>query len=217
MSEHLHLDLLKDEERFSSSPVRLRVLVPILAISAAVGSLLWCAYLSLGQRNLSVMKARLQANTDGLKSSHENFLTLVQEEREASAVIHQLRYYEHARIRAGAVLTKLPALVPASIQLAEIRIQTATPAGADPKNAENSVTNLSEAVVMKIAGRAFGESASAQVDALLAALRRPEFASVFPLVEIPKGTFRQDFSSLADNRVAFLFELSCSFAPRRFE
>lgn len=217
MSAHLHLDLLKDEERFSSSPVRLRILLPILAVSAAVGSLLWCAYLSYGQRNLASEKARAKSNLDGLKGAHDSFLTLVQEERETSAIIHQLRFYERARIRLGEVLVKLPELVPPNIQLAEIRLAPPPPPLVDPKKPDLGPTNYLEAVTLKIAGRAFGDNASGDVNALLAALRDPQLSATIQHVEIPKGSFRQDFSSPADSRKAFLFELSCVFAPRRYE
>ena len=42
----LHLNLLRDSERQSSSPVRLRVMLPILAALACVGCLVWWGVLA---------------------------------------------------------------------------------------------------------------------------------------------------------------------------
>ena len=37
----LHLNLLQDDERFGSSPVRARVMIPLLAVLAVVGLGVW--------------------------------------------------------------------------------------------------------------------------------------------------------------------------------
>ena len=44
-SADLHLNLLKDTERLSSSPVRLRVMLPVVALFACLGMALWWAIL----------------------------------------------------------------------------------------------------------------------------------------------------------------------------
>jgi len=64
MSAALHLDLLTDEERFSSSPVRLRVMAPLVAVLAVLGLSVWWSLVALRVRALTSQKAALeQAST----------------------------------------------------------------------------------------------------------------------------------------------------------
>lgn len=216
MSAHLHLDLLKEEERFSSHPVRLRVIVPMVAGTVALGCALWWALLGIRTHSMNVVKAGLQESIDNLKAAHVAFIEFRMQEKEAGAVYQQLRFYERSRIRFGPTLTRLPEQVPANIQLTEMRVPPPAPL-TDPKQPELGPTNTSEIVTLRLTGRTFGEKASADVDALRAALRNPAHTNLIQRAEIPKGAFRQDVGRVSDKRDAFLFEIICTCVPRRFE
>ena len=65
----LHLNLLRDSERQSSSPVRLRVMLPILAVLACLGCLVWWGVLA-GQLILAKTQvSSLQADLDAIRSN----------------------------------------------------------------------------------------------------------------------------------------------------
>ncbi len=217
MSTPLHLNLLKDEERFSSSPVRLRVMLPLAAIFAAFGCLLWWALLGLRSHNHNTAQERLNKTIQELNNAHATVLGLRDQQRETLAVIRQLRLYEHARLRFSDTLARLPACVPANIQFTEVRVPQPPPPAVDPKSAALGPTNTWETVSLRLAGRTSGDTAYASVNALLAALRTPAFSNLIHRADIPKGAFRQDVMRSSDNRDALLFEILCDCVPRRFE
>ncbi|MEI7902495.1 MAG: hypothetical protein WCK89_19775 [bacterium] len=217
MSKFLHLNLLKDEERYSSSPIRLRVLLPMIAALATLCCLVWWMLLALRAYNQLELQERLQKSILEKKSTHATILDLRAQEQETMAVIHQLQLYEHARIRFGATLSQLAAHVPTNIQFTEIRLLPPPPIPLDPKNPSRGPTNTVEAITLLLAGRTMGENSSEAVDTLLAALRTPAFTNLIQTAEIPKGAFRQDVGRNADARDTLLFEIKCGCVPRRFE
>jgi len=217
MSALLHLDLLKEEERFSSNPVRLRIIMPMVAVTIAVGCALWWCMLGLQAHGMNLTKAGLRENIDQLKGAHAAFIDLRMQEKEAGSIYQQLRYYENSIIRFGPTLTRLPELVPANIQLTELRVLPPPAPLIDAKQPELGPTNKTEAVTLRLAGRTCGETASADVDALLAALRGPAHTNLIRQAVIPKGAFRQDTMRSPDQREMLLFEITCTCLPRRFE
>jgi hypothetical protein len=217
MSAHLHLDLLKDEERFSSSPIRLRIVVPMVASMATLSCLIWLTLLGLRTHGQVVVKRGLQESIDGLKAAHVAFIDLRMREKEAGAMYQQLLYYEHSRIRFGQTLAQLPDLVPANIQLTEMRVSPPPPPQVDSKQPELGPTNKAEVVTLRLSGRTCGDQGSACVNALLASLRKPAYSNLIQKAEIPKGAFRQDVGRMTDKRDALLFEITCTCVPRRFE
>ena len=87
----LHLNLLRDSERQSSSPVRLRVMLPILAALACVGCLVWWGVLA-GQLILAKAKvSSLQADLDAKKAAHSGILKQMGDARELQAELDQLK------------------------------------------------------------------------------------------------------------------------------
>ena len=63
-SANVHLNLLKDTERLSSSPVRLRVMLPVVALFACLGMALWWAILFT---QLLMIKAESQTIDEDVK------------------------------------------------------------------------------------------------------------------------------------------------------
>lgn len=217
MSAPLHLNLLKDEEQYSSSPVRLRVLLPAIAAIATLCCLVWWALLGLNAHNQAEVKGRLERGILEEKAAHAVVLDLRAQEKEVTAVIRQLELYEHARLRFGETLSQFAACVPENLQLTEIRLPPPPPALVDPLRPTAGPTNSVEAVTLRLAGRTSGDQASESVNTLLAALRTPAFTNLIQTADIPKGAFRQDAGRTADNREALLFEIRCVCVPRRFE
>jgi Tfp pilus assembly protein PilN len=216
MSTFLHLDLLKDEERFSSSPIRLRVMLPLIAMLATLCCLLWWGLCSLRTHNQADLKERLEKSIREEKTAHAVVLDLRLQEKETSSVIRHLQLYEHARLRFGASLLQLSEHIPANIQLTELRLSPSQPLF-DPQRPALGPTNTFEQVTLRLAGRTGGDHASASVNTLLASLLTPAFTNIIETADIPKGAFRQEAGRGADDRDTLVFEIRCSCRPRRFE
>lgn len=217
MSTPLHLDLLKDEERYSSRPVRLRVILPMLAALATLCCLVWWALLGLRSYNQSDLKAGLQKNILRQTAAHAIVLDLRAKEKETSAVIRHLQLYQHARICFGTTLSRLSDHVPANIQITEMRLSPPPPPLVNLQLPALGPTNSVEQITLRLAGRTNGDEASKSVNTLLVALRIPAFTNLIQMADIPKGSFRQDVARNPENRDTFLFEIRCVCVPRRFE
>ena len=226
MSASLHLDLLTDEEHVSPSPVRLRVMVPMLSVLAVFGIAVWWALYAFRLHGANSQKAKLEANVAGLKSAHAEVVRLRAQEKECVAVLRQLGFYRNARVRFGEAFAQLAEHVPENLQLTEVRVpppplQPPPPLVEEKAKAKTSPllgpTNALETVTLRLAGRAGGESPSEAINTLLEALRTPAFTNLILSAETPKGTFRQDTSVGSSNRDTLLFEITCGCVPRRFE
>jgi len=221
MSESLHLNLITDEERFSSSPVRLRVMVPILAVLTVLGLAVWWLLFAFRLYATTTQKAALSANIAGLATAHKEVMGLRAQEKEYSAQLRQLSFYRNSRIRFGGTFALLAERVPETLQITELCVPPPPPLPPSPvdptKKPALGPTNLFETVALRLAGRASGQRPTEAVNTLLEALRTPAFTNLILSAEIPKGAFRQDTGKDSAAREALLFEITCGCAPRRFE
>jgi Tfp pilus assembly protein PilN len=217
MSTPLHLDLLKEDERLSSSPIRLRVMMPMTASFVALCLLVWWSLICLRSLGQVHLKMEVEQAIHALAPVHASVLDARAQEQEIKAVIGQLSLYKNSCNRFGESFSKLTASIPETIQFTELRIAPPQPV-ASPDPAHPVVpTNLLEQVTLRISGRTGGERPSEGVNALLATLRTPAFTNLFRTAFIPKGAFRQDTVRNPDNRETLLFEITCECLPRRFE
>ena len=217
MKSPLHLNLLKEEERYSSSPIRLRVMLPLLTSLAVFGVFLWWLLLILGVHGQIQLKADLEQTITSLKSSHAAMLSSRAQEQEYQSITQQLNFYIHSKNRYGEALQRLPEEVPASIQFTELRMSPPQPAAPSLSQTQQAPTNTFEQVSLRIAGRTGGDRPSEGVNRLLAALRSPAFTNVFKSAVIPKGAFRLDTMPRSIKRDTLLFEIICECVPREFK
>jgi Tfp pilus assembly protein PilN len=218
MSASLHLDLLNDDERFSSSPIRLRVMVPLMGFLLVIGTLFGWSFLAFQAHALSTQKTTVETDITGLKSAHAEILRLRQQEKEMAASLKQLAFYRSSQLKFGASLARLPEVVPANVQFTEMRVPTPPPFMPDPKTPNLGPTNTFESVSLRLAGKAGGDRPTDAVNGLLKALdNNPAFSNLIHHAEIPKGAFRQDTARGAVNRDTLLFEINCTCQPRRFQ
>ena len=222
MNTSLHLNLLKDEERYSSSPVRLRVMVPVIALLAVAGLAVWWTLYVFRVHAVMMQKKTLEIQIADLTPAHTEILRLRAQEKECEANLRQLKYYCHSRLRFGELFTALTDHVPADIQLTGLWLLPPPPP--PPPDLKTKIpllgpTNLFETVTLRLAGRAGGENPTKAVDSLLRALNtQPVFTNLIRSAQIPKGAFRLDTGKgSASNRDTRLFEITCECVPRRFE
>ena len=112
---NLHLNLLHASERQSSSPVRLRVMLPVLAVLACVGCLVWWGVLA-GQLMLAKMQNdSLRKDLAAKKAVHGGILQQMTAELEMRAELDQLTMYAHGRRTYGDLFRRFAASVPEGV------------------------------------------------------------------------------------------------------
>ena len=225
-SPRLHLNLLRDSERLSSSPVRIRVMLPVMAILACAGCLVWWATLATQLLVVRTQVSSLQDELAGKKSDHAHILMQMAEAREKQAQLDQLQMYSAGRNAYGDVLARLAEVMPIRVQLTKIVIpeqppQNLLPPGGRGKPAWGP-TGTVERMSMRIAGRTTKET---PVMSLMESLESPDFSSVLeiakgPTVQDPSPkvhSFRQDGSVTEDGQRLLVFDVEYRCRPRVFE
>jgi hypothetical protein len=116
----VHLNLLKPGELRSSSPIRLRVMLPIGAILACAGLLLWWGMLFT---QLLMTKAQAQGIAGDIAAKEKEHAEAIQQRdlaRELKLQLEQLDYYKAGVRSVGDDLSKLAEVVPLRVQLKEL-------------------------------------------------------------------------------------------------
>lgn len=221
MKTNLHLNLLKSSERLSSSPIRLRVIMPIAATLACVAMLLWWMAITgsvmVAQSNLST----IENNINDYQGAYKNSLDKQAEIDELEAELEQLGYYRAARRTWGETLTSLCEVMPLKVQLLKLEIPPAKPQAltqakgpplwgpTDPVEPVSMIMSLKspkEVPVMTLMESLEGESFTNQ----LVIAKDPENPS-------PKvNSFKQDAGERGGKRM-LAFEIEYRAKERRFE
>ena len=83
---NLHLNLLRASERQSSSPVRLRVMLPILAVLACLGCLVWWGVLAGQLMLVKSQSASIEKDLAAKKAQHGG----IEVNEDMLAILHQV-------------------------------------------------------------------------------------------------------------------------------
>lgn len=225
MSRTIHINLLRDDERVSSNPVRLRVMVPILCGIALAAMLGWWQMVAAANAARQREEAAIASAADDLKPAVAAFDALVLRVAAARAEIDQITRYRNGRIVFGDALAKLPDVVPTTVQLTSVTIpppyrstvkkeakspvRSASKNGASSK-ADPSAETAPEKVFLNLAGLVDSAETAAT---LKAAMAGPDFAMLVTSAEIPGGAFKMS----SDGSGQFLFEISCQCTGRSFK
>lgn len=209
-----HLNLLKSSEHVSSSPVRLRVMLPIFALLAVAGMALW-ALIVFGQLLLVKTQATgIDNDIESKKSSHVEVLSRMAFARELDLENEQLEFYRAGVRHLAEPLAELAEVMPLRVQLTELVVQPPAKQNLQPPGAKvplfGPVTNV-ETQKLVIVGRTTKET---PVVALMESLDSSEFS---PLVTHTWkiNSFKQD-SSARDGRQLLSFEIEYVMPERRF-
>ena len=228
-----HMNLLMESEKLSSSPIRFRVMMPVLAGLAALGMTVWWLILvsqvMLAQSNMNRLKGEMDARDAAHRAVREQMTKI----NEYGAQLAQLDCYSNSIVRRGGLLTKLAESMPIKVQLMRLEIpQPAPPAmpplpkqGGAKKNAPLPVlcpTNYVERASVVLAGRAPKEP---PVIALMETLAGDSFTNVLVVTHDPKHpdpspkvrSFRQDVSRGTGSPRMVAFEVEYRLPERRFD
>ena len=216
---NLHLNLLHASERQSSSPVRLRVMLPIFALLACLGCLVWWGVLA-GQ--LMIAKAQndsIQQDIAAKKAVHGGILQQMASEREMRAELDQLTMYAHGRRTYGDLFRRFAESVPEGVQLLALEIPEPPVPTVKPLLGP---TNTVEAVALRVIGRTLKEK---PVEELMKTLEGPAFTNALVIAKkVPAAqvsprirSFHQESTSSGEGERLLAFDIEYRCVERRFE
>ena len=212
----LHLNLLKETEHLSSSPVRLRVMLPIVALFACLGLTLWWAILFT---QLLMTRAEAQSIDEDLKAkatAHAEAISQQDRVREMRQQLEQLSCYSNGLRHIGKPLAKLAEVMPLKVQLTELTFLP-PPQDPPPKPGQKispfaPMSNV-ETQRLVIAGRTTRET---PVVALMESLDTADFEKLITKEKRVKS-FRQDATAAGKGgRRLLSFEVEYTMPERRF-
>ena len=227
---NLHLNLLRASERQSSSPVRLRVMLPILAVLACLGCLVWWGVLAGQLMLVKAQSASIEKDLAAKKAEHGGILGQKANERNLQSELDQLTMYAHGRRTYGDLFKQFADVVPEGVQLMALEIpeppvQILLPPGAKPGPKVKPLlgpTNTVEGVTLRILGRTVKET---PVETLMKALEGPAFTNVLVIAKgVPADqasprirSFQQDTTPNNSGLRLLTFDVEYRCAERRFE
>lgn len=221
MKGDMHFNLIKPEEILSPNPVRLRLILPVLAVICAVMSGVWSLLESMRADTAEQKHRSLQEEMKQVGPAHSHVVALSTNEADLVAGITQLNYCKNSRRAFGDALYLLGAHIPHEIQLTEVYAPlppTLPDKPASAKSGKKSVcTNTCEEVTLRLCGRAGGGKPADAIDELLALLREPCFTNLIKSARVPQGALRQEDAGGSGRSGMLLFEILCQCEPRRFE
>lgn len=219
-----HLNLLMESERLSSSPVRFRVMLPILAALAALGMAVWWLIL-LGQLMLAQSsESRLKGEIAVRDAAHRSVREQMAKTAELEARLSQLNCYSNSIVRRGELLTKIAEAMPLKVQLAKLEIPPPEPpkkpVPPKPKKGKKSPpvfgpTGYVERASLVLAGRATN---AASIQSLMEALAGDSFTNdVVVTRDSPRVRVRQDVTRTPGAPRMDAFDIECLLSERRFD
>ena len=219
-----HLNLLMESERLSSSPVRFRVMLPILAALAALGMAVWWLIL-LGQLMLAQSsESRLKGEIAAREGANKTVCGQMAQIGELEARLSQLNCYSNSIVRRGELLTKIAEAMPLKVQLVKLEIPPPEPpkkpVPPKPKKGKKAPpvfgpTGYVERASLVLAGRATN---AASIQSLMEALAGDSFTNdVVVTRDSPRVRVRQDVTRTPGAPRMDAFDIECLLSERRFD
>lgn len=212
-----HLNLLTEAEKLSSSPIRIRVMLPILAILAVIGMVVWWGTLTTQAMLMRTKTSSVSEELDAKKAAHDAIIGNMNLANEESAQLAQLELYRGGCVRWGETFAAVAKVLPAEIQLVRMEIPEPPPQMLrDPNNPKKppliGPTNDTEKVSLVIAGRAARETT---VAAFMESLESAQFTNRLGNVKV--RSIQQEAQPRKDGEARLLaFEIECNATDRRF-
>ena len=212
-----HLNLLAESEKLSSSPIRLRVMLPVLALLAIVGMAVWwgtiTTQLMLARAKTSDVRSELAAK----KGAHDEIIDSMTRANEEAAQLKQLEFYRGGCVRWGETFATIAEMIPVRMQLVRIEIPEPPPQILrDPKNPKRppllGPTNDTESVSVVMTGRAARDTT---IVSFMESLEGAPFTNRLSRVTVKSVQQEPQPQKRGEPRL-IAFELECRAADRRF-
>ena len=212
-----HLNLLSETEKMSSSPIRLRVMMPILAIIAVVGMMVWWGMLTTQTILVHTKTSSIREELVAKKTAHDAIVGNMNLANEESAQLQQLEMYRGGCVRWGATFAAIAEAMPEKAQLVRLEIPEPPPQVLrDPKNPKKppllGPTDDTESVSLVITGRAANDTT---IEAFVKSLKGAAFTNRLVRAEAKAKQDAQS-SQKDDSQRLLAFEIECKATDRRF-
>ena len=221
-----HLNLLQESERVSSSPVRIRVMLPVLAMLACAGMLVWWGVLTARALMTESTLATLESDIEHNRAANAAVIARMNEANELETELEQLTYYRNARHTWGETLTSLAEVMPLKVQLTRLEIPAPPPQDLSlPKGVKGpplwGPTGNVENVSLVLYGRTPKQT---PVISLMESLEGEAFTNSLKIVKDSKDpmqspkvrSFRQDNVRKGEGHQMLAFEIEYRAQERRF-
>lgn len=159
----IHLNLLQESERLSSSPVRPRVILPVATGVFLVAMILWWGFQQLQGGLVGSELTNLRAEIAATEREYAEVCKQKEALRAKEAELGQLKGYMKARRTWGETLAAVATSMPEGIQLGLVEIPEPPPQNLNPPPGVKrppllGPTNELEAVSFRIAGKTAREA-----------------------------------------------------------
>ena len=225
----IHVNLLRENEVLSSSPVRIRVMLPVAMMLAAAGMALWWVIIYGAVLLNTTSITSLENDIAAKKASHQKILDQMNDANELEAELEQLGYYRDSRRAWGETFAHLAEVIPLKVQLTKLSIPPPPPQDLSrPKGSKLpplwGPESRTEKVTLILAGRTTKET---PVISMMESLESDVFTNALVICRDPKEpeqsprvkSFRQDSvsDSASKTRQRMLsFEIEYTAKERRF-
>lgn len=224
-----HLNLLKKGEQLSSSPVRLRVMGPVLALFACLGVAVWWGITLMQSLLVESQLKTLTIELENKSKAHATILERMSRLKEVNAECEQLACYRAGRAADYAgFLAQLAEVLPPQIQLLSISIPAA-PAPAPlaknrpkgKKEKKNEGIDAFEPTKIRLVGKT---PSDVPVKRLMDVLKGSEFTNVLVHADgradglgvSPRINKFQQATGAAEGERLLEFDIEYTCLPRRF-
>ena len=212
-----HINLLSESEKLSSSPIRLRVMLPILAILAVAGMAIWWGILTTQAIIVRSQTSNIREELASKKGAHDAIVGNMKLANEEAAQLQQLEFYRGGCVRWGETFAAIAEILPIRIQLVRMEIPEPPPQVLrDPKNPKIppllGPTNDTEAVSLVLTGRAARDTT---IVSFMESLEGSAFTNRLGRAVV--RSVQQESQPLRAGEARLLsFELECHATGRRF-
>jgi hypothetical protein len=212
-----HLNLMAESEKLSSSPIRLRVMMPVLALLAIVGMAVWWGTLTTQLMLLRAKTADVRDELAAKKGAHDEIIGSMTLANEEAAQLQQLEFYRGGCARWGETFATIAEMIPVRMQLVRLEIPEPPPQMLhDPKNPKRppllGPTNDTEAVSVVLTGRAARDTT---IVSFMESLEGAAFTNRLGRVAV-RSVQQEPHPQKAGETRLLAFELECRAADRRF-
>jgi len=198
----MHVNLILDEEKRSSSPVSLGLIARLAAMALFVLGAVWVFSFYSSYHALQGEVRYLDEEWTRTESKYKSATQLRNDLAEREATLGEILGWRDARIEWGHQLEAVQAVMPAVIQLSELHVNHSIAAQAGGTSAM--------VYEMRFSGQTPAERSELNVIQLLEGLKGPAFGRFIESAILPSGSFRQD----PTDKNARAFNIVCKYIPR---
>ena len=212
-----HLNLLTEAEKLSSSPIRLRVMLPVLALLAIAGMAVWWGTLTTQLMLAHAKTSDVQSELASKKGAHNEIVGSMTLANEEAAQLKQLEFYRGGCTRWGETFAMIAEMIPVRMQLVRLEMPEPPPQMLrDPKNPKRppllGPTNDTEAVSIVMTGRAARDTT---IVSFMESLEGAAFTNRLGRVTVRSVQQEPQPAKRGEARL-IAFELECNATDRRF-